>query len=312
MQTETPPETLSRDEVSDLLSVPHSTIAVWRHKEFVGRPEIQGATARQSRFTADEVFAIGCFALAARDTPMKQREASTAARYIEARDGTVETLRLYWPLPLRLTVYPSHDLAAFDVPGSLLYDLSKRASDTIMTRVEELRSQDPPPKPADIHYGLLAEYPAESLFSDIYFHQDQYMFGIDRSSVEDIRAMEQRSDPGTSKANARANTAATIFRNAKNVQYKNVPKYDSHFGGLDYADLTGLTTEQLLAAEAWALRCIDDALFYFGLGGPPHSLGSPHYTIDVSDLFTSVANIFGLPKSRRRQLLEHESFGRRL
>ena len=120
----------------------------------------------------------------------------------------------------------------------------------------------------------------------------------------DVRELESNSDPEFSEATSRGALAGRIFRNAKHVQYKDSPRRRIYADWLDMLDLSNMTVEELLVAEAWALEYIDDALYQFGLGGPPNSQGSPNYMVDVTEALENVLEAYGLPERKPRALLE--------
>ena len=291
--------TLSRDEVAELVDVPFNTLAVWRHNDLIPQPSIQGGTAKQARYTAEDTFIIYCFTLGSQVQKLKQKEASVLTRYLKHRPGFLDSLYHYWKHP-QVTIYPTHDLAAFNSPPLLTYNISTEASNIVSALYDELGKPDEKGNYLPVsqqNYEVWGKYPIETLLGQIWDHT----WG-DRTPSEVIE-MEARSDPEMGEGNARGSLAARIFRNAKHVQYGNSPKRRIHTGYLDYLDLSGMTIEQLLVAEAWALQWIDDALLQFGLGGPPGGGGSPNYTIDVSEALERVIGTFGKPETEARQLL---------
>ena len=311
MPTNAEQHTLSRDDVAKLVGVPFNTIAVWRHKGFVNPPTIQGATARQSRFNADDAFALFAFKLACDTQGVRQSEAATLSRYLRHRPGTVETLYHYWERPVSVAVYPTHDLAAFNVPMQLLLDKVVSASEVIRPYAQELRQhlrktteargQDLEDR---VRYAIYDKYPVEHLLANV-LHQDAtHAIGNWVMPPEGILELEARSDPELKGTNVRAQWATTVFRIAKNLQYKNIPRFHVHLGGPDYADYSNMSTEDHLVVEAWALKWIDDALLFYGLSGPPNSEGgtSPHFEVDVTPALDKVIEAFGRPSTPAREL----------
>ena len=289
---------LKRDELSELVGIPYNTLAVWRHKGYIASPNRQGATAKQSRYTIDEAFAVYCFALSREAPGLKLRDSAAITRYLQARPGTVELLYHYWLKPTNFKVYPTHDLAAFDIPESLFYDLTWRATREVFEAKDRFESQG--------IYGhkLVSKLEEElmsktRLFSQL--HDQHKRYG------HYVRELESNSDPKLNRANTRGAFAGRIFRNAKHVQYQNSWQRRTYADWLDQMDLSDMTVEELLVAEAWALEYIDDALYQFGLDGPPDSEGSPNYIVDVTEALEKVVKAYGPPKSEARKLLEEEN-----
>lgn len=301
---------MSRDEVSELLEVPFNTLAVWRHNGFIGHPTVKGATAKPSRYSADDVFALITFKRAYESSGMRQAEAATATRYLDHRPGTVEALWNYWPRPVRLTIYPTHDLAAFNEPTRLLLDKAQRAVRNLREyrerRLSEMEERGLAAL-SRVQHEIYEHYPADALFADVL--HPYVAISPWAMAAGQIREEESRGDPSLRRTNVRALWVTTVFRNAKNVQYRNIPRYQVHHGGLDYADLGELSTEDLLTAEAWALKWIDDALLYYGLNGPPGSVASAHYEVDLSDGLDLVIDAFGEPATKPRELLPIPEIG---
>lgn len=304
-------QTLSRDEVARLIGVPFNTIAVWRHKGYISPPTIQGATAKQSQFNADDTFALYAFKLACDTKDVRQLDAATLSRYLRHRPGTVETLYHYWERPITITIYPTHDLAAFNVPMRLLMDRVLAALEIIRPFAQELRQhlrettqargQDLEDR---VRYAIYDKYPVENLLANV-LHQDAtHAIGNWLMPPEGIKDLEARSDPELQGTNIRAQWSTTVFRIAKNLQYKNIPSFHVHLGGPDYADYSAMATEDHLVLEAWALKWIDDALLFYGLGGPPTSGGgaSPHFEVDMTSALNEVIEVFGAPSGQPRQL----------
>jgi len=154
---------------------------------------------------------------------------------------------------------------------------------------------------SQIRYELYEKYPAEVLFADVAHPR----VGLSpwTMTADQIREVESRSDPSLRGTNVRAVWVTTVYRNAKNVQYGTIPRYQIHLGGLDNADLTSLSTEDLLTAEAWALQWIDDALLFYGLNGPPGAKTSPNYQVDLTNELEQLIRVFGPPDSPARDLL---------
>ena len=300
--------TLSRDEVADLIDVPFNTIAVWRHKGFIHEPTVKGATAKQGRYTADDAFSLYAFKLLC-DAGMRQAEAATVSRYLKFRPGSVEALHNYWPTPLTIRVYPTHDLAAFDPPMQLLHDKAQRASDKLAKYWAKRRAEIPETGMSaisKIRYEIYERFPVDELFAEV-LHPDAGL-GSWVMTAEEIREIESRSDPTLAGTNVRALWATAVFRHAKSVQYNSTPRYRIHLGGLDYADLGAMNTEDLLVAEAWAVEWIDNALLFYGLDGPPGTDGPPNWRVDVTKALEDVVQAYGEPSTRPRRLLPLKEF----
>lgn len=294
---------LSRDQVAELLDVPFNTLAVWRHKRFVSDPSVKGATARQSRYSVDDAFSLYVFKLAC-EAGMRQQDAGTISRYLRHRPGTVETLYNYWPEPVTICVYPTHDLAAFNPPIQLLNDKAQRASKKLRTYWDERRaeiSETGLDALSKIKSEIFRLFPVDELFAEV-LHPSTGL-GTWLLSADEIRELETQSDPEWHGTNVRAQWATTVYRNAKRVQYGSSTRYRIHLGGLDLADLSGMTTEDLLAAEAWAVEWIDNPLVFYGLDGPPGSDGPPHWRVDVSPALDTVIKAYGAPTEPPRELL---------
>ena len=291
-------DSLSRDEVCSLVGVKFTTLAVWRHKGFVSEPSEAGGSAKQSRYSPEKVFEIYCFALASERLDITLSEASTISRYVSSRPGLLEPLLHYWDRPVRLLIHPKFDLTAFDAPKRLLLDLVVRSSEVIRKKYDSLKNLDGTYKvhasqaPSIVNEAL----PVDALFSHIRDFLDKRQVEIE----------EGQSEEGLREPNTRGALAGRIFRNAKWLQYGGLARRSRYADWLDALDLSKMTVEQHLAAEAWALQYLQDVLDYNGLSGPPGWSDSYPVSLDVTSALENVAAAFQLPKTQRRSLRIHE------
>ena len=185
-------------------------------------------------------------------------------------------------------------MAAFNKPEALFFDLTARAYKEDVDTTAHLRDQGY--YQDELRKQLLKESSGKTLLLSAISLQGEMNDYF-------VRRIEGIKNPEDVRADSHGALASRIFRNAKHVQYQNAPprKFPNDF--LDRLDLSDMTVEELLVAEAWALEHIDDALYQFGLGGPPNSEGSPSYLVDVTEAFERVIKAYGPPKSEARRLI---------
>lgn len=284
--------TLNRNELGELLDVKFTTYSVWQSRGLMSRATHPGGVAKQSRYVADDAFSAYCFVLAKRQTELELTDCAVITRYLDNRPGTLKILLSEdWPRPIKLTIYPTHDLTGFNLPLEKVHDRAWESFREWKALADQHRKQGT--NTLNIPNSLYNYQPIISLWTHIFTSDHSVQtFGSDPLISEDLDT-EIAEYYREEQSPFRAEVAVNIFRESKRLQYDNIPRPDLRPLGLDL-DLKGFTLDERLMAEAWAIQYVQDAFLWNGLGSFGEGEWSPHAEVDVTEAVTRVAEVYGL------------------